>query len=68
MRHEPVIQRDALCLQPFVRIAQQALRKGGVLWVVANRHLPYEAALAEGFKTFSQRADKGGFKVFEARK
>ena len=52
----------------FVRIAQQALRKGGVLWVVANRHLPYEAALAEGFKAFHQRADKGGFKVFEARK
>ena len=52
----------------FVRVAQQALRKGGVLCVVANRHLPYEAALAEGFKTFTQRADKGGFKVFEARK
>jgi 16S rRNA (guanine1207-N2)-methyltransferase len=52
----------------FVRVAQQALRKSGVLWVVANRHLPYEAALAEGFKTFTQRVDKGGFKVFEARK
>jgi 16S rRNA (guanine1207-N2)-methyltransferase len=44
------------------------LRKGGVLWIVANRHLPYEAALNEAFKNVRPVADAGGFKVYEARK
>ena len=54
--------------QAFVRRAAGALRKGGVLWMVANRHLPYEAVLNELFTTVEARADQGGYKVFEAQK
>ena len=54
--------------QAFIRAAHGALGKGGTLWMVANRHLPYEAVLTELFKSVAQRADKGGFKVFEARR
>jgi 16S rRNA (guanine1207-N2)-methyltransferase len=54
--------------QGFIRAADGALRKGGTLWLVANRHLPYEAVLAESFKVVTPRADRSGFKVYEARK
>ncbi|MGA0600557.1 class I SAM-dependent methyltransferase [Caulobacter sp. KR2-114] len=53
--------------QGFIRAARAALRKGGVLWMVANRHLPYEAVLAEAFAKVTPHADRGGFKVLEAR-
>ena len=51
----------------FLAAARRALRKGGVLWMVANRHLPYEARLDELFRVVIPRADKSGFKVIEAR-
>ena len=35
--------------QDFIRTAHRLLRKGGVLSMVANRHLPYEAVLGELF-------------------
>jgi 16S rRNA (guanine1207-N2)-methyltransferase len=54
--------------QVFIRRAAQMLRKGGVCWLVANRHLPYEAVLAEVFSRATQRTDAGGFKVYEAVK
>ncbi len=54
--------------QAFVRRAAGALRKGGVLWMVANRHLPYEAILKELFATVDVRAERSGYKVVEARK
>jgi 16S rRNA (guanine1207-N2)-methyltransferase len=54
--------------QAFITSAAAMLRKGGVLWIVANRHLPYEAALNESFKNVRPVADAGGFKVYEARK
>lgn len=54
--------------QAFIRAAADALRKGGALWIVANRHLPYEAILAESFAKVSPIAESGGYKVFEARK
>ena len=44
------------------------LKKGGVLWIVANRHLPYEAELKDAFKRVEMIADSGGYKVFEAVK
>lgn len=52
----------------FIRAAAAMLRKGGVCWLVANRHLPYEAALAEAFSAVSVRGEGGGYKVIEARK
>ena len=54
--------------QAFITSAAAMLRKSGVLWIVANRHLPYEATLNEHFKTVRPVADAGGFKVYEARK
>ena len=54
--------------QAFIRSAAQTLRKGGSLWIVANRHLPYEAILAESFAKVRLVGEGGGYKVFEARK
>ena len=54
--------------QAFVRRSHQMLRDGGKLWLVANRHLPYEGVLAPLFSTATLRADSGGFKVYEAQK
>lgn len=51
----------------FITAALRMLRKGGTLWLVANRHLPYEAPL-EAFKRADLRAEGGGYKIFEARK
>ena len=52
----------------FVQAAAAMLRKGGTCWLVANRHLPYEAPLAAGFAHVDVRADAGGYKIIEARK
>ena len=54
--------------QAFIRAAAAALRPGGRLLLVANRHLPYEQALAGGFGQVRKLADEHGFKVVEARK
>jgi 16S rRNA (guanine1207-N2)-methyltransferase len=50
----------------FIAAASQALNPGGRLWLVANRHLPYEEALGEGFPQVRTVAQSGGFKVIEA--
>lgn len=52
----------------FIRSAAAALAPGGGLWMVANRHLPYEGVLAESFGDVARLADAGGFKVFRARR
>ena len=52
--------------QAFIRKAAGLLKKGGVLWLVANRHLPYEAELNDAFRRVRMVADQGGYKVFEA--
>ena len=54
--------------QAFVRRAHQALREGGTVWLVANRHLPYEGVMKPLFTTVTLRAESHGFKVYEARK
>lgn len=54
--------------QAFIRQAAGMLKKGGALWLVANRHLPYEAELNTAFKRVRMAADAGGYKVFEAVK
>lgn len=54
--------------QAFIRAAAQALRPGGRLCLVANRHLPYEKALSQGFGEVRKLADAGGFKVIHAVK
>lgn len=54
--------------QVFIRRAAGALKKGGTCWLVANRHLPYEAVLAEHFKGVDLKGEGSGYKVYEARK
>ncbi len=50
----------------FIAVAAAALDRGGRLWLVANRHLPYEQALEEHFAQVRTVAQDGGFKVVEA--
>jgi len=52
----------------FIAAAAQALNPGGRLWLVANRHLPYEQALAEGFAEVAIVAQNAGFKIVRATK
>jgi len=52
----------------FIAAAAAALNPGGRLWLVANRHLPYEEALGTGFGQVRTVAQQGGFKVIEAVK
>jgi 16S rRNA (guanine1207-N2)-methyltransferase len=52
--------------QAFLRAAAAALVPGGRLLVVANRHLPYEATLAEGFAEVRVLREADGFKVIHA--
>lgn len=50
----------------FIATAATALHPGGRLWMVANRHLPYEATLASCFVQVRTVAMQQGFKVIEA--
>ena len=52
----------------FIAAAAQALRPGGQLWMVANRHLPYERALGAGFERVRIVTQQRGFKIVEAVK
>jgi 16S rRNA (guanine1207-N2)-methyltransferase len=54
--------------QAFLRAAAEALVDGGRLWLVANRHLPYEATLGAGFGEVRCVREAEGYKVIEARK
>ena len=51
----------------FITAAAKALLPDGQLWLVANRHLPYEATLAAHFAEVRTVTDEGGFKVIAAR-
>jgi 16S rRNA (guanine1207-N2)-methyltransferase len=50
----------------FIAAAADALLPHGRLWLVANRHLPYEATLAARFDMVRAVAAQDGFKVIEA--
>ena len=52
--------------QRFIAVAAQALKRGGRLFVVANRHLPYENVLNDSFGTVRVLAERDGFKLIEA--
>jgi len=54
--------------QAFVRAAARMLARHGRLWLVANRHLPYEAALSECFADTQEIAQAEGFKILMACK
>lgn len=50
----------------FIEVAAAALEPGGRFFMVANRHLPYEATLASNFRHVRVLDDAQGFKAFEA--
>lgn len=50
----------------FIRAAAALLRPSGQLWLVANRHLPYEAALSASFRRHEEVAGTPAFKVLMA--
>ena len=52
----------------FIERASGVLRQGGQLWMVANRNLPYEAALKPKFRRASTVVERDGFKVIAAVK
>lgn len=52
----------------FIAAAARLLGRHGTLWLVANRHLPYEQVLSEAFKEVSEISGDGSFKVFRAKK
>ena len=52
----------------FIQRAAEALVDHGQLWLVANRHLPYEATLSALFGEVRACAQRDGFKVIHARK
>ncbi len=54
--------------QAFIAAAAGALRPGGRLLLVANRHLPYEAGLSRDFARTRVLREAAGFKVIEAVK
>lgn len=53
--------------QAFITASRGMVSPNGTLWLVANRHLPYESALEAAFGTVTRIAADGRFKVFAAR-
>ncbi len=54
--------------QAMIRVAVKALEQGGRLFVVANRHLPYEKVLEQEYLGHGRLADEAGFKVLWGRR
>jgi 16S rRNA (guanine1207-N2)-methyltransferase len=52
----------------FIRAARRMLAPDGSLWLVANRHLPYDAVLSETFLHHEEAATDGSFRVIHATK
>lgn len=54
--------------QAFIGAAASMLAASGSLWMVANRHLPYETALAERFAQVREEGGDNRFKILHAAK
>jgi 16S rRNA (guanine1207-N2)-methyltransferase len=52
----------------FIQSAARILAPNGKLWMVANRHLPYETTLSECFRNVDMIGGNGAFKVFHANR
>lgn len=50
----------------FIRRTAEILKRGGRCWLVANRHLPYEAVMMPLFASVRAVVQRDGFKVYEA--
>jgi 16S rRNA (guanine1207-N2)-methyltransferase len=51
----------------FVAAAGRMLTRRGELWMVANRHLPYEHALPQAFAEIREIEGDTAYKVIHAR-
>lgn len=65
--HESRVAEPALG-QDFIRAAAGMLKPSGELWMVANRHLPYETTLVQHFAQVEDMAGDTRFKVLCARR
>lgn len=54
--------------QAFIAAAASMLKPSGSFWMVANRHLPYEAALRAHFAEIREVSGTPGFKLLQAAK
>lgn len=54
--------------EAFIAAAARMLTPRGSLWLVANRHLPYEAALRDTFATVDEVGTDPAFKIFHAQR
>lgn len=54
--------------QKFIENAAKSLEKDGILWMVANKHLPYEKTLDTYFSHKDCIKEQSGFKIFKAIK
>ncbi|MBU3032779.1 class I SAM-dependent methyltransferase [Tritonibacter mobilis] len=52
--------------QAFIANAARLLKPAGQLWLVANRHLPYETPLNEAFASLTEVAGDNRFKILHA--
>lgn len=59
---------DVAVGQKFIETACKALQKRGVLYMVANSHLPYEAVLSSFFVRHEKLYEGQGYKVYKAEK
>jgi 16S rRNA (guanine1207-N2)-methyltransferase len=57
---------DPLLGMKFITAASTSLRSTGDLWLVANKHLPYEALLQNCFEFSEKTVEAEGFKVLHA--
>ena len=59
---------DKFLGQQFIHSAAAMLHEGGSVWLVANRHLPYETMMKPLFTRITLRVEENGFKIYEAVK
>lgn len=50
----------------FIAAAARVLAPHGQLWLVANRHLPYESALTDSFREVAEAGGDSRFKILHA--
>lgn len=50
----------------FITAAARALKRDGTLWMVANKHLPYETVLQDAFGEVKAGSQRLGFKILSA--
>ncbi len=61
-------KEDRTLGRTFIVKAAEMLRPAGILWLTANRHLPYEDVLNQAFTHVEQITQEQGYKIYMARK